>query len=289
MTLFRASVCSSLLLISVLGASPAFGQATPPADPAHPGVRAAGMGGAFTAVADDASAVYWNPAGLASGSFFSLVVDHTTSDTTSGSLIGLSTPPLGLSYYRTATGREANGRNSLVAHHAGVTLVHSLADRLAIGGTLKAVHGIVESGADPSVSSTKFDADLGVMASGSLGKLGLTVHNLFEPAFEGFSAPETLERRVRAGISLNTSRLSTVAADVDFSGEVREAALGAELHPVKLAWIRGGVHWRIHGGDGEPVGSVGGSVAVYGSTVVDGQVSFGRGDPGWGVGLRFVF
>ena len=41
------------------------------------GTRAAGMGGAFVAVADDASAVYWNPAGLAlGGSYFSLVLDY---------------------------------------------------------------------------------------------------------------------------------------------------------------------------------------------------------------------
>ena len=33
------------------------------------------MGGAFVGVADDASAIYWNPAGLAAGSYFSLVVD----------------------------------------------------------------------------------------------------------------------------------------------------------------------------------------------------------------------
>lgn len=34
----------------------------------HFGARAMGMGGAFVAVADDASSVYWNPAGLAIGS-----------------------------------------------------------------------------------------------------------------------------------------------------------------------------------------------------------------------------
>ena len=39
------------------------------------GTRAAGMAGAFVGVADDASAAYWNPAGLAAGSYFSLVLD----------------------------------------------------------------------------------------------------------------------------------------------------------------------------------------------------------------------
>ena len=34
------------------------------------GTRAEGMGGAFVAVADDASAVYWNPAGIATGATF---------------------------------------------------------------------------------------------------------------------------------------------------------------------------------------------------------------------------
>ena len=46
-----------------------------------PGTRARGMA-AFVAVADDASAVYWNPAGLASGSYFSLVMDYTEADAT---------------------------------------------------------------------------------------------------------------------------------------------------------------------------------------------------------------
>ena len=34
------------------------------------GERAQGMAGAFVAVADDATAAYWNPAGLATGSTF---------------------------------------------------------------------------------------------------------------------------------------------------------------------------------------------------------------------------
>ena len=79
------------------------------------GVRAAGMGGAFVAVADDASAVYWNPAGFASGSFFSLVIDRNQMNTAddvgfpregSGLLVALGTPPLGLAYYRTTLTRR---------------------------------------------------------------------------------------------------------------------------------------------------------------------------------------
>src|SRR5690349_298955 len=112
MTVFRAFACSSLILM-LASAAPASAQTPPAADPAHPGVRAAGMGGAFTAVADDASGVYWNPAGLP-GSFFSLVADFNSSDPASATMIGLATPPLGFSYYRTATGDLANDRNSLV-------------------------------------------------------------------------------------------------------------------------------------------------------------------------------
>ena len=50
------------------------------------GTRAAGMGGAFVAVADDSSATYWNPAGLALGHMFSLVVDRKVTDLEAGSL-----------------------------------------------------------------------------------------------------------------------------------------------------------------------------------------------------------
>ena len=62
------------------------------------GTRAEGMGGAFVAVADDASAVYWNPAGIATGATFDLQVP---SRPTRAVFVGAALPVLGASYYRT--------------------------------------------------------------------------------------------------------------------------------------------------------------------------------------------
>ena len=258
------------------------------------------MGGAFTAVADDGSAVFWNPAGFATGSFFSVIADANLLDRRSGLLVALGTPPLGLSYYRTAIDGETNGRNRLVAHHAGVSLVQSLGGRLAVGTTLKYVHGIVTPADGAGTSTNKFDADLGVMATGALGQLGLSVRNLFEPEFASPSGAIRLDRRVRAGVSIHVTQAATVAADLDLTtattprGDWRDAAIGVETQPFKSAWLRGGVHWNTSGGStpgAAPIGSIGASYAIYGSTKADAQVSFGSadGDRGWGIGLRFVF
>src|SRR6478752_2017533 len=67
-----------IAIVAALLAAPAAARAQP--EPPV-GVRAAGMGGAFVAVADDATAVHWNPAGLATGSFFSLVIDRNAVNT----------------------------------------------------------------------------------------------------------------------------------------------------------------------------------------------------------------
>lgn len=139
------------------------------------GVRALGLGGAFVAVADDASAVWWNPAGLASGPFFNLILERQarrrepdpdasllTRSAIDQSVTGfaLATPPLGLSYYRTRytavpaaderIGRESGNTpvRSLVTHQTGVTLAHSLTSALVVGSTLKFVRGVAAAGMD---------------------------------------------------------------------------------------------------------------------------------------------
>jgi hypothetical protein len=142
------------------------------------------------------------------------------------------------------------------------------------------------------------------MLSGALGNIGLAVHNLTAPSLDGVP----LDRRVRAGVAIHVRQDVTVAADGEFTkaatpaGDWRDAAVGIEAHPHPRAWLRGGLHWnttRLRGsaasagqaGGAAPVGSVGGSVAVYGSIKADAQVSFGskEGDRGWGVGLSFVY
>src|SRR4029453_12586360 len=73
------------------------------------GVRAEGMGGAFVAVADDASAVYWNPAGIATGATFDAQISTGRESTL---FVGAALPVLGGSYYRT---RQAAGFTTVSA------------------------------------------------------------------------------------------------------------------------------------------------------------------------------
>ena len=255
------------------------------------GARAAAMGDAYVALSDDATAVYWNPAGLATGAFVGVTLDVNSFDRAAVPFAGLATPPLGISYFRTtsSTAATANGRNGAVedvsVHHAGATLVQSIGDSgLVVGGTAGLVHG---NGANA------FGADVGAMLSGSFGRIGLAVHNVTAPVLGGLR----LDRQVRAGVSMHLHEAVTVAADVEFLGlpsavgEWREAAVGLEAHPHTKLWVRSGLHWNTAGSVAAPVGSVGGSLLVYGKVRADAQASFGsaHGDRGWGVGLSFVY
>jgi hypothetical protein len=286
------------------------------------------MAGAFVAVADDATAVYWNPAGLATGSFFSLVIDRNAVNTGeqtlapregSGLLMALGTPPLGLTYYQTSATRLLDANPSsvrigrLVTYQAGATLVQSIGGVMAVGATLKFVRGVASAtGAPPGTDldvvdgasgrgSNAFDADVGVMVTHGALKVGVSARNLFEPAFDLIdgNGEIPLERRVRAGVSYEITSYLRLAADSDFTTADdgitpwRDAAVGAEAHVMAGAVVRGGVHWNTASDriDAAPVGSVGITLPVYRSILADGQASFGsrNGDRGWGIGVRVLF
>ncbi|MET0211945.1 MAG: conjugal transfer protein TraF [Vicinamibacterales bacterium] len=298
------------------------------------GTRAAGMGGAFVAVADDASAVYWNPAGLAlGGSYFSLVLDGSQAEAEtenagpagrrSAGIIALSTLPLGLSYYRLSMSSVTPTADPqhvqlvrLTTHQAGVTVVQSLSQYIAVGGTARLVRGYAATGVVPDAdrddlldgagdlpdrSTNKFDVDVGVMALLGTVRAGLTVRNLAEPDFSTAEGGQlTLQRQTRAGISYVGVPDLVIAADVDVErtkgslGEVRDIAAGAEARVFKRGWLRSGFRFNTLGdepGGHAPVYSLGGSVMTFRSLLVDAQITLGsrEGDRGWGVAGRLVY
>ncbi len=289
------------------------------------GTRAAGMGGAFVAVADDASAAYWNPAGFASGSIFSLVLDRTTVEQTgtglesgsrqSGGLVAIGAPALALSYYRlraTAVQPAPDGMlqaATLTTHHVGATLVQSVAPGIAVGATVKIVRGIVSAAVDRPASrdalldgggmaaagQTRFDADLGVMAGAGPFKAGFTLRNATAPSFTGLAGggEMTLRRQGRAGVSVTPLAGWVVAADMDVigsggpSGVPRRMAAGAEGRVQRRLFVRGGVS-AAASGERAAAFSAGASVAATASLLIDVGVTRGsdRAANGWGVAAR---
>jgi hypothetical protein len=150
------------------------------------GVRALGMGGAFVAVADDGTATYWNPAGLATGPTLDVCGSYATGDVAGGPGEGgerrgdtaarsfcLAVPAIGLSYYNlrvtsafpsgSSTGADPGDRqdlrprevgvSSLAVGQFGLTLLQTLAPGITAGATVKAVRGRFAIGALPPGSS----------------------------------------------------------------------------------------------------------------------------------------
>jgi hypothetical protein len=134
------------------------------------GSRAAGMGGAFVSMGDDASGLYWNPAVVSSISSRALILDHTRwlpgiSFDFGGIVlpfgddgkIGLSVTSLHTDEMEVTTPQEPMGTGESFAASSialGVTYSRSLTERFAIGGTFKYIR---ETIFNSSASAIGFD------------------------------------------------------------------------------------------------------------------------------------
>lgn len=153
------------------------------------GTRARGMGGAFVAVADDATATWWNPAGLPSTLIFDGVADlgalnavpdrpiedASTAGQDRAWQVAAAFPVAALSFTRVhqwrlepvptagpSGSRQEGGRvataRSLLTQHFGASLAQSLGDAVVVGMTARLVRaGVSVSGAASGPIDDAFD------------------------------------------------------------------------------------------------------------------------------------
>ncbi len=192
------------------------------------GARAAGMGGAFTAVSSGAISSYWNPAGLTSveagevslghfswlqdmnlehGSFAYTVSDRTT--------VGASITYLG---YGSIKGYDVNGvyTNDISAYDwaGGLSLGYKINPSFSVGVTGKFIGQNLDK-----VSGSTIAADFGlryefdrVTLAGFVGNLGPTMK------FEGIA--EKLPQEIRIGASALPLSNRSVLAAIEFDKPV---------------------------------------------------------------------
>lgn len=240
----RLATLVSLALMTIV--SPAAGQGLETL-----GSRAAALG-AFVAVADDASAVAWNPSGLVTGPIFNIQIDlgrstdRPADDPASGAtarrarttLVALGTTPLGLAYYRLSTTALAAGDpavvgtgdrqirqvliSTLVTDHFGATVQQSVGDYLTLGATLKVVRGSVGLAiVDTASWDGAFERADGVE------RVGSTRGDVDAGAM--FAAG-----RMRAGVVVRNITAPSFGADEDTDGRARATL---ERHArVGIAW-----------------------------------------------------
>jgi hypothetical protein len=273
------------------------------------GTRAQGMGGAFVAVADDATATWWNPAGIAAGPYFDMLFEYDRLEARGQGVRGIAVafPALGLSYYRLpingirvtpSTGSTLDSqRDPRVLSVYGMTVGQSIGKYLVLASTLKL---------ERSAGDTAADLDVGAIGRFGVLQLGVTAKNLRKPTLTGDLEPFTVDRQLRAGLALSGATKGLVnnialAIDADVTtnatpwGDVRHAAIGAEAWTFgrKLA-IRGGAAANTVG-ERRATASGGLSLMLtsgaYVKTYVDGAITRGQDDSrrGWSASLRATF
>jgi hypothetical protein len=218
------------------------------------GARALAMGGAFVAVCDDATAMVWNPAGLAqlddtriagmSTDLYGLGITHQfVGATTSFANLGI-----GLGWERSSIdGQSVEAGGTLGESFTWVenAIIGSLAtnvmDVAMVGANVK--YYMANSGLGDAASG--FGFDLGLLVSlGDMFVIGVNAIDLAGSTVEWDSgATDVISGLYKAGLAMKLADDKFVlAADVDFDGtNLGDTHVGMEFQVIDELALRGGV------------------------------------------------
>jgi hypothetical protein len=282
------------------------------------GERALGMGGAFVAVADDATAVAWNPAGLATGrlagmtiGWHQLQLGNQDAAPAAGArrqrttLTSFGTLPLGLSLGTidvseiVATSDGSLETRTFRANVWGVSLLQTVFPDVVVGGTVKLIRGgqaveavgaptagdALSSASDADVDRhTTMDFDLSAMANAPKLRIGLLLKNLRSPQFrEGNDAGRPLKRQGRLGVAFLPADGVTLAMDLDLN----TVDLMGGLRRMCAVGGEAALGSRLSVRSGirwsvkgahDPIGSLGASVRLSRAIWIDGHYAGGNTD-----------
>jgi len=218
------------------------------------GARALAMGGAFVAVADDATAVCWNPAGLAqltdtrltgmSTDLFGDDITHqyigaTTSFANLG--IGLGWERAAIAGNQVAAGGALGGAFTWSEQAIIGSLATNVMDIAMAGANVK--YYMVNTGVGSTASG--FGFDLGLLVSlGDMFVIGVNAKDLAGSNITYSSgATNTVSGIYKAGLAMKLADDKLVlAADVDFGGSsMGDAHVGVEFNVIDALALRGGV------------------------------------------------
>ena len=289
------------------------------------GARALGMGGAFVAVADDPTAVVWNPAGLLGGPPAGLQIGWDAfhfrdqqappaarAGRISAQSFAIGTWPVGISFVRAkAAGiRSLPGgelrTEALRTSQLGFTVLHSVTEHAVVGATVKYVRGtaVIGSASGGSASDVlesalaargdahgTLDVDIGIAGGSDRIRAGVTFKNLRRPGFATVGGtPIHLERRARLGLAVVPRDGLTLAIDVDL--DTADPLVGLRRTIAIGGEGRLGARLALRGGirwhrseSTRPIGALGGSVRLRQGFWLDGYVTRGHSRGDRGTGI----
>ncbi len=188
--LFAVSLAAGILLSTGLQGQSKVGTTAAQFLGISVGARATGMGGAFGSMADDATALYWNPAGIARVGRSELGLSHTqwlvnTKFNWAGISLSLDrNNSIGIHFTQLDYGEDivttidqpmgTGDRWSAMDIAVGLSYARNLTDRFSIGGTVKYINQRIWS-----ESASAFALDVGMLFITGFNdmRLGVSISN----------------------------------------------------------------------------------------------------------------